>query len=109
MRSLRLKRRAPRSQHSYRYQCIDYNHDGLDDIFASALDGTNVLYLQKANQSFELQSQLIFPTYTSFPVVNQVRSLADDLDGDGDMDLLYYTNTPSYDEDEITFEIYWAN
>lgn len=95
--------------HSYRFSCDDYNFDGLDDIFASALNGTNVLYLQQADQSFEPQSQLIFPSQTSFTNANQVRSLFDDLNGDGIIDLLYYTNTPDYQGGKPTFEVFWGS
>ena len=96
-------------RHSYRFQCRDVNADGRDDIFVSTeADGSNLLYLQKPDLNFELQSELIFPAPMPFPNKGQVRSIFEDIDGDGLEDLMYYTNTPTTREKTITFQIHWA-
>ena len=94
-------------RHSYRYICDDLNSDGLDDIFVSTLDGSNLLYLQTNENKFELQSELIFPSLQS-GFGAQWRSVYEDIDGDGYVDLLYYSNTPSTYRKEVNFEIHWG-
>jgi hypothetical protein len=97
------------SLHSYRFDCTDVNHDGRDDIFVSNEDGSNALYLQSAEGVFEVQSLLIFPEEKSIESgPDQIRSIYDDLDGDGNFDLLYYSNAPSHMGDASEFEIYWG-
>lgn len=97
------------SLHSYRFNCADVNGDGKDDIFVSNLDGSNTLYLQNDEGVLEIQSALIFPEEKNIDNAQiQTRSIYDDLDGDGYFDLLYYNNTPSYDNRGPSFEIYWG-
>lgn len=95
------------TRHSYRYICNDLNYDGLDDIFVSTLDGSNLLYLQTNENKFELQSELIFPS-VQYDRGARLRSAYEDIDGDGYVDLLYYSNTPSTRKKEVNFEIYWG-
>jgi len=40
--------------------------------------------------------------------LNQVRSILDDINEDGMVDLIYYSNAPSTLE-EVNFEIYWGD
>jgi hypothetical protein len=94
-------------RHSYRYACNDVNYDGLDDIFVSTLDGSNLLYLQTNENKFELQSELIFPS-AQYAGNRSWRSVYEDIDGDGYVDLLYYNNFPSTNRKEVNFEIYWG-
>ena len=97
------------SLHSYRFECADVNRDGRDDIFVSNLDGSNTLYLQNEKGVMEIQDRLIFPVEKSIMNArNQTRSIYDDLDGDGNYDLFYYNNTPSYTGGGVEFEIYWG-
>jgi hypothetical protein len=97
------------SLHSYRFDCIDVNHDGRDDIFVSNEDGSNTLYLQNAEGILQYQSLLIFPEEKSIENgPDQTRSIYEDLDGDGHFDLLYYNNTPSHLGGRTEFEIYWG-
>ena len=96
-------------RHSYRYQCRDVNADGRDDIFVSTeADGSNLLYLQKPDLTFELQSELIFPAPVSFRDKRTVRSIYEDIDGDGLVDLMYYTSILVERPKTITFQIHWA-
>jgi hypothetical protein len=96
-------------RHSYRFSCSDVNGDGLDDIFASTEDESNLLYLQSEEHVFKLQSELIFPAHTfTWGNRNQVRSIYEDIDGDGYNDLMYYHNSPSITQKQVNFEIYWG-
>jgi len=95
-------------RHSYRFMCADYNADSLDDIYVSTDDGSGLLYIQSASGNFEIQSEAIFPKARSFQNLNQVRSILSDINEDGMLDLIYYSNSPSTYKKEVNFEIYWG-
>ncbi len=82
-------------RHSYRFMCADYNNDSLDDIYVSTNEGSGLLYIQSASGNFEIQSEAIFPKAKSFQNLNQVRSMLGDINEDGMLDLIYYSNSPS--------------
>lgn len=96
-------------RHSYRYICADYNNDSLDDIFVSTNDGSSLLYIQSANGNFVLQDEEVFPKPNSFGDIKSLRSILEDIDDDGKLDLIYYTNTPSTLSKEVNFEIHWGD
>ena len=95
-------------RHSYYYECADFNNDSLDDIYVSTKDGNGILYIQSASGNFVIQNEVIFPKAKSFQNLNQVRSILDDINEDGMLDLIYYSNAPSTLE-EVNFEIYWGD
>ena len=95
-------------RHSYYYECADFNNDSLDEIYVSTKDGNGILYIQSASGNFVIQNEVIFPKAKSFQNLNQVRSILDDINEDGMLDLIYYSNAPSTLE-EVNFEIYWGD
>ncbi|MFN5318147.1 MAG: T9SS type A sorting domain-containing protein [Bacteroidia bacterium] len=78
------------------FHMADYNNDGIEDLFCSALNGIKV-YTGFVNQgllNFELSAPLIFSNYFGSPL-NLYVSRADipaigDVDSDGDLDILTF-------------------
>ena len=78
------------------FHITDYNNDGVEDIFCSALNGIKVYkgYIDQGLLNFELSTPLIFSNYFGSPL-NLYVSRADipaigDVDSDGDLDILTF-------------------
>jgi hypothetical protein len=78
------------------FQIKDYNNDGIEDLFCSALNGIKVYtgFVEQGLLNFELNTPLLFSNYFGSPL-NLYVSRADipaigDVDADGDLDILTF-------------------
>ena len=100
--------------HSFRFDCSDKTGDGFDDLIAYNADGTITLYKNNRANILEKVSQNIFPQSSVFSNGANRRAIYDDLNGDGFLDLIYYSNTPKtwggsgWIFLDSNFEIFWG-
>lgn len=96
-------------KHTYRFECDDKTGDGLDDVFAINEDGTTTLYIQNGEGYFERFNGGLVPLSNSYNS-NQTRGIYIDLNGDGILDILSYSNTPSDNNGFLDYplEVQWG-
>lgn len=103
--------------HSYRFECVDKTHDGFDDLISYNYDGSITLYKNNQQGGLERTSREIFPPveelFKGFEN-SQVRSIYEDMNGDGVLDVINYSNTPhtwsgaQWDLLPYNFVIHWG-
>jgi hypothetical protein len=77
---------------SIKFDCVDVNNDGYDDIVVSPIstDGIVQVYLNNHNNGFTYFDKVNFPVLTNLNQSEQMTSMLHDFDGDKIPDLLIF-------------------
>ncbi|GJM29719.1 MAG: hypothetical protein DHS20C17_23540 [Cyclobacteriaceae bacterium] len=104
--------RFPPAYGSSNFQTIDMNHDGALDIIYTNGDNADYSYSLKAYHGVRVflnTGNNEFEEVYFFPLFGATKSMADDFDGDGDIDMFTICFFPDFEKDSPEGFVYFEN